>query len=161
MQTCASEQDSRHCFCRSLHIPAFKSKLQLQRDVEVAGTTSPVKCSTETSSLCCLPGTAFSLALPAAAPVACQRSGSSHCSPHTFTTRVCLGPSLRKWKQRVCLHLQFSESNSSGSPKGSKVVLGSQRGASVGNQPSDHHQAGSESSHLKTEKEALSPGAAP
>lgn len=84
----------------------------------------------------CLPGTAFSLGLPLAVPIACQCSASSDCNPHIFTTcHVFFGPHLHKWKQRICLYLRFSEANSSMSPKGSKLVLGSQRRDSVGNQP--------------------------
>jgi len=44
------------------------------------------------------------------------------------------GPHLRKWKQRIGLHRQFSEANPFMSSKGSELVLGAQRGSSVGNQ---------------------------
>lgn len=47
--------------------------------------------------------------------------------PQVITFHVGLGPYLHKWKQRIYPYHQFSGTNSCMCPKGSKLVLGSQK----------------------------------
>lgn len=147
-----------HCFCRSLHIPSFTSKLLPQRDVEIAGTTFSVKCSTETFSIACLGQlSVWVCLLQRLYPVnALLHQTATHTfSQHAmrFLGHTCTSGSKEfvsiSDSQRQTLLCLLRAASLSWAHK-EVTVLGT-------NLASDHHRADFKSSHLKNQKEALSP----